>query len=469
MPDHTYLFGPFELDPEKRTLVRRGLDVPLGPKVVQTLAVLVEHPGTLVTKAELMERLWPDRVVEEANLSQNIYRLRRVLSSAGLGNAIETMNCRGYRFVIPVERVERVAALRPALATRVVRQRRWVVGALAVAGCALLLVLGAAGSRPASAYARLSPESQRLYSVGRYEWNLRSNESHVRDSMPYFQGVIDRDPSNPLGYSGMADAYLTLFDLDCDSTIADCRRVVSLGTFYARRAVEVDPASAEAHTSFAMAIYEFTNQDAQAEGEFQRAIALDPNYALAHHWYGNSLLVRGLIAQANAQQEEAIALEPVSPATYAWLAEDAYFAHDYRAAVGYARQSLAIYPDRHATVDLLGLAYEQLGDSRAAVATFSRLPRVEREALTAALFAKTGDRARALLTLRAIDRKAAFGSGCTIEIALAWAALGDKDRAYTFLRATPPPNRVEHNFYAFDPRLDVLRSDSRFKSWTRPE
>ena len=196
---------------------------------------------------------------------------------------------------------------------------------------------------------------------------------------------------------------------------------------------------------------------------------LNPNYALAHHWYGNFLLVRGLIAQANIQQQQALALEPVSPATYAWLAEDAYFTRRSRDAIAYAQQSLAIFPHRHATVELLGLAYEQSGETRSATAAFAQLPHVEREALTAALYARSGDRSRALATLHAISQSEAFGSGCTIQIALAWAALGDRERAYAFMRATPPPNRVEHNFYAFDPRFDALRSDTRFKKWTQPE
>jgi len=490
-----YRFGPFDLDPDKRLFVRAGVAVPLGPKVIETLAVLVERAGSLVTKNELMGRLWPDRFVEEANLTQNIYRLRRVLTSAGLAGAIETMNCRGYRFVVPVEHIEGSTALRGAAAkaatpiavtpvaatpiaaapnvvasTAAAPRRRWVGAALAAASCVLMLVTpGVSHPHISRAYDRLSPESKRSYSVGPYDWNLRSDAARVKQSMRYFQDVVKRDPGNPLGYSGLADGYLSIFDLDCDSMIANCHRVVSLATENARRAVALDPESAEAHTSLAMAIYEFTDQDGRAEAEFQRAIALDPNYALAHHWYGNFLLVRGQIAQANVQQQEALALEPVSPATYAWLAEDAYFTRSYRDAIAYAQQSLAIFPHRHATVALLGLAYEQSGETRSAMTTFAQLPRVEREALTAALYARIGDRARALATLHAIAPKEAFGSGCTIQLALAWAALGDKDRAFAFLRATPPPNRVEHNFYAFDPRLDALRTDARFKAWTQPE
>jgi tetratricopeptide (TPR) repeat protein len=118
---------------------------------------------------------------------------------------------------------------------------------------------------------------------------------------------------------------------------------------------------------------------------------------------------------------------------------------------------------------LLGLAYEQLGDAKAAIACFEQLSGAERNALEAALYARTGRRAEAMATLREIGPKEGFESDCTPEIALAWIALGDRNRGYTYMKATPPPNRIEHNFLALDPRLDPLRSDIRFKEWTAPD
>ncbi|MFL6230477.1 MAG: winged helix-turn-helix domain-containing protein, partial [Pyrinomonadaceae bacterium] len=88
-------FGPFRLDAEQRVLFREGQPVPLAPKVVETLLALVERGGLLVTKNELMERLWPDAFVEESNLTQNIFLLRKALRGA---EYIETVPRRGYRF-----------------------------------------------------------------------------------------------------------------------------------------------------------------------------------------------------------------------------------------------------------------------------------------------------------------------------------------------------------------------------------
>ena len=101
---HLYEFGPFSIDTVNRLLLRDGKPVPLKPKVVDTLLMLVESMGRVVQKDELIAKLWPDRFVEEANLTQNIYVLRKVLDSSGdLESYIETIPRRGYRFAASVD------------------------------------------------------------------------------------------------------------------------------------------------------------------------------------------------------------------------------------------------------------------------------------------------------------------------------------------------------------------------------
>jgi len=94
----SYEFGEFRLDTAQRVVFRAGRPVPLAPKVLETLLVLVEQSGNLVTKGELMERLWPDTFVEESNLTQNIFQLRKLLGADGT-NYIENVPRRGYRFI----------------------------------------------------------------------------------------------------------------------------------------------------------------------------------------------------------------------------------------------------------------------------------------------------------------------------------------------------------------------------------
>jgi DNA-binding winged helix-turn-helix (wHTH) protein/TolB-like protein/Flp pilus assembly protein TadD len=96
----SYEFGPFRLDPEERTLSRSGELVPLTIKAFETLLVLVENAGHLLPKDELMRRVWPETVVEENNLAQQISFLRKALGEPETGvKYIETLPKRGYRFL----------------------------------------------------------------------------------------------------------------------------------------------------------------------------------------------------------------------------------------------------------------------------------------------------------------------------------------------------------------------------------
>ncbi len=102
MPEgkHVYEFGPFRLDPAERQLLRNNQTVLLAPKAFDTLLLLVENSGHLLTKNELMKRLWPETFVEEANLAQNISAIRRALDEKNGGaQYIETVPKGGYRFV----------------------------------------------------------------------------------------------------------------------------------------------------------------------------------------------------------------------------------------------------------------------------------------------------------------------------------------------------------------------------------
>ncbi|HJQ70137.1 MAG TPA: winged helix-turn-helix domain-containing protein [Blastocatellia bacterium] len=107
-----YEFGPYQLDTDRRVLLRGGEVVPLTPKTLDTLILLVEKSGRVIAKEELLEKVWPGVVVEEANLAVNISTIRKALGERpGGGQYIETVPRRGYRFIA------RVNQLQPARAT----------------------------------------------------------------------------------------------------------------------------------------------------------------------------------------------------------------------------------------------------------------------------------------------------------------------------------------------------------------
>src|SRR5262249_16158936 len=101
--NNLYEFGPFHLDTAERLLLRDSLPVPLAPKVFDTLVALVRQSGHLLTKDELMQKVWSDSFVEEVNLTVNISALRKALGDDQNGQRyIDTVPKKGYRFVAPV-------------------------------------------------------------------------------------------------------------------------------------------------------------------------------------------------------------------------------------------------------------------------------------------------------------------------------------------------------------------------------
>src|ERR1044072_9010739 len=99
-------FGVFRIDVNKRLLLNNGETVSLTPKAFDTLLLLVENSGQLVSKDELMSRLWPDTVVEEGSRTRNVYVLRKALGEGPQEHKyIVTVPGQGYRFVAEVREV----------------------------------------------------------------------------------------------------------------------------------------------------------------------------------------------------------------------------------------------------------------------------------------------------------------------------------------------------------------------------
>ncbi len=142
-----YEFGPFRVDSQREILLRTGERVPLTPKTFQILLVLVRHSHEVVTKDDLMKTVWPDTFVDEANLSRNIFMLRKALGESTHGHRyIVTVPGRGYRLaesvhLVPERELSVVAASPSKLKGRERKPWGWaivvVVLLLAVAAAAL--------------------------------------------------------------------------------------------------------------------------------------------------------------------------------------------------------------------------------------------------------------------------------------------------------------------------------------------
>ncbi|MDE2481317.1 MAG: winged helix-turn-helix domain-containing protein [bacterium] len=467
-----YEFGPFQLDVERLLLLHEGAPVALGPKVVETLLALVEHPGEVLAKGALLDRIWPEGFVEEANLAQNIYVLRKTLRTTWGVDAIETVPRRGYRFVADVRRVERaplaeaplvleVPVANPAPAIARARPRyRWAFAAASVAIVALGFILTAAAHR-APAASRLSANGARIYQIGRYYWNLRTRVG-VEKSLAYFAQVIDTDPHDARGYAALAEANAIMGDYRYGSQAPTV--YFSRARGYAEKALAIDPDSAEAHASLGLIALDTRDED-RAVDELERSLQLDPSYGPAHEWYGVALLYKGRANEAFHQLQTAANLDPLSVSTTAWLGSAAYLDHRFNEAIAYSRQTLDLEPQRTDVLATIGEAYEAEGNFSRAIDAFKKYGgssgenRAEAAALLAHVYAvqhRTAE-ARAQLAYASAHARDVDPT----DLAAAAAAVGDRNVALGILRRLK--GRLAWLALENDPRFAQLREDAAFR------
>ena len=167
-------------------------------------------------------------------------------------------------------------------------------------------------------------EAYQLYLQGRYHWNRRTLED-MQQAIDFFGQAIQRDPNYALAYAGQADAYALLADFN----VLPAKEVMPKVKMAADKAIQLDPALAEAHTSLAWALYHQWDW-AAAEKEFKQAIELNPGYAPAHSAYGEYLVALGRLDEALSELNRAHELDPSSPVTNLALGMRSYYARDNR-------------------------------------------------------------------------------------------------------------------------------------------
>ncbi len=470
-----YEFGPYRLDAERLLLLDRGEPVALGPKVVETLLALVEHPGDVLTKSALLERIWPEGYVGEANLAQNVYVLRKTLRDRLACEAIETIPRRGYRFTLPVSRCEEPAASQPQEAPRAAaasiaqaapgrfpRMWRWAAALVVAAGLMGAAIGAAVAPHRAAAGVAVAREGTRLYEIGRYYWNLRTADG-TRKSIAYFERVVDEDPHDARGYTALASANAIMGNYEYGP--ARPQVYFARARAYAEKALAIDPNEGEAYAVLGVIATQNEGaptgeQIARAVSEFKRAIALDPASGPSHEWYGVALYELGHFDEAYAQLHQAAELDPLSVATTSWLGNAAYLEGRYEDAIAYARETLDLSPQRHDAYETLGLAYEARGEHERAIEALHQFAgscsmcRPEAAALLAEVYAHANrmSEARAELSYARAHAKAVEPE----DLAAALAAVGENRVALSWLRRT-------HGQYlraeiATDPRFAALRA-----------
>ena len=168
---------------------------------------------------------------------------------------------------------------------------------------------GLSGPQAAHSGHRPDPEAQRLYLKGLYEWNTRTPEG-LRQAVEDFTASIKRNSEYALPYVGLANCYNLLREYaGMPPQVA-----YPMAKAAAERAIALDDSLSDAHSALGFIDFFWSWDDVSAEREFLRAIALDPNSAIAHHWYASMLMHMGRSREALAEVRKAEALQPESAA-----------------------------------------------------------------------------------------------------------------------------------------------------------
>jgi DNA-binding winged helix-turn-helix (wHTH) protein/tetratricopeptide (TPR) repeat protein len=396
-----YEFGPFRVDPEKELLLRGDETVPLMPKTFQILLVLVRSKREVVTKDELMKSVWPDTFVEEANLSRNIFLLRKALGeSAESHQYIITVPGRGYRFaedvqLVPEEELNIVSASRAKVQVEIKESNRWLWPA--VAAVALLALTAAAirfiiHRKPALSEKDTVVLADFVNSTGDpvFDGTLRQGLAIQLEQSPFLKIVDDAQLQRDLRLMNLEPGTRITNQIAHDVCVRE------------GAAATIDGTIASLGKSYVVALQATACQNgatlarAQVQAEDKEGVlnALGSAAAAMRGNLGESL---SSIEKLNRPLEEATttSLEALQNYT-AGLA--IMGRGQFRTSIPLFERAIAIDPKFTMAYYLLGIAYEQAGDmdrsaeyAKRALSMVYRVSETERTEITAYNYRATGE------------------------------------------------------------------------------
>ena len=311
-----------------------------------------------------------------------------------------------------------------------------------------------------------NPEAYQFYLRGRYYWNRRSADG-LKKAIQEFQQAVDRDPNYALGYVGLADSYLVLEEyagVPATETLPKAQAA-------AERALQIDASLAEAHASRA---FLFHNQWrwAEAEEEFRKAIALNPNYPTTHHWYSISFRVKRQFDEALKEMKLAQELDPLSPNIANNVAMMFLLNHDTESAVREWKKVIELDPNFSPAGANLAFAYIKQQRYEEAIAEFQRSVELSGRASLHLSglgygYAVSGKREEALHIVRELEERYVKGESNGQYVARVYAGLGDKDQAFAWLEKDFRQRSGLLSIITWWFAFDGLRSDPRYADLVR--
>jgi tetratricopeptide (TPR) repeat protein len=285
-------------------------------------------------------------------------------------------------------------------------------------------------------------------------------------AIQYFNQATEKDPGYALAYAGLADAYALLSVYGAASPSDSFPRAEAA----AKKALELDDSLAEAHTSLGQILLSYDLDFEGSTREFERAIALKPNYATAHHWYGSGPpMSLGEFGRAITELKRAQQLDPLSLIINADLGAGFVTARRYDDAITQLRKTIEMDARFYYAHWNLGEALELKGQLPKALGEYKKAAQLNDDPLVLGLlahaYAKLGQRDEALKGLDQLQQIATRRYVSNYSFALVYTALGEKAKAIDCLeRAYRDHVGPDVSLIKVDPMLDSLRGDPRFEA-----
>ena len=333
-----------------------------------------------------------------------------------------------------------------------------------------ILAMKGTGEAPAERLTKRYTENNDAYEAylkGRYMWNKRTVDS-LQKALGYFQQAIRVDPNYSLAYVGLADTYTLLSFF----TLAAPNDAFPKAKLAAEKALAIDSTLAEAYTALGQykAYYEWDWNG--AEDQFQKGIALNPNYPLLHHWRSLNLIAMGRMDEARAAMLRALELDPLLLVSNVNLGRIDYYEGRYDQAIQQYQRALELDKDFMRTHLRLGLAYVQQGRYHEALIEYNKALEIAGDtpqirAHIAHVMAVSGKKSEALAGLAELQERAKRQYVPPYDIALIYVGLGEKDKAFAWLEKAYNDHSTEMIYFKVEPMLAPLRSDSRYQDLLR--
>jgi TolB-like protein/Flp pilus assembly protein TadD len=305
-------------------------------------------------------------------------------------------------------------------------------------------------------------KAHQFYLKGRYFWNKRTGPD-LQTAIDYFKQAIEQDSNYALAYAGLADSHVLLPYFGAGTL----QQSIPPANAAAQKALELDPTLAEPHSTLGLILY-YAFDFSQSKKEFERAIALDPNDATAHQWFGNGpLIVTGEFDRAIAEGKRAVELDPLSLVINTDLAVSYTMARRYPEAIEQLNKILAMDPRFYYARWTFGLALQCNGQLPEAIAQYKKAAELTDDPLVLAWlaqgYAKAGQRDEALKLLAQMEELATKRYVGAWSFAIVHLALGEKGKAIDDLeRAFRERSDPFITFIKVSPLFDPLRGDPRF-------